>query len=277
MSKPLAFLNLPTPALMGVLNVTPDSFSDGGKFNSVTQAIYHARKMISEGADILDIGGESTRPGAAEVSIAEEIDRTAPIIDALRTAGVTTPISIDTRKAAVAKAALAAGAAMINDVSALSFDPELADIAAQSGTPICLMHAQGTPEVMQKNPSYGNVVQEVHAYLKSRIETATAAGIARDKIIIDPGIGFGKTLDHNLSLIRNLSAFHDLGCPVLLGVSRKNFIGVITDVQDPADRVIGSVTVALTAFSQGVQIIRAHDIKPHAEALAMWRALRDEA
>ena len=270
---PLSFLDLPTPALMGVLNVTPDSFSDGGKFTDAGKAVVHARQMVDEGADILDIGGESTRPGAQEVSVAEEIDRTAPVIAALRDGGIATPISIDTRKAAVAEAALQAGADIINDVSAMSFDPGLAEIAAKTGAPICLMHAQGTPETMQNDPRYANVVDEVLSYLGERVAVAIKAGIARDQIIIDPGIGFGKTLDHNLELIRNLSAFHQLECPILLGVSRKRFIGTITDVQEPADRVIGSVAVALSALSQGVQIIRAHDIKAHREGLAMWSAL----
>lgn len=273
-ARPLNLLNLPTPTLMGVLNVTPDSFSDGGKFTDASIAVAHAKSMVAAGADILDIGGESTRPGAAEVSVTEEIDRTAPVIAALREHGVTVPISIDTRKSPVAEAALQAGANIINDVSAMSFDPEIADIAVKNGVPICLMHAQGTPESMQDDPRYEDVVGEVLRYLEERIKVATDAGIAKDKIIVDPGIGFGKTLDHNLALIRNLAEFHALDCPVLLGVSRKRFIGTITDVQEVADRVIGSVTVALEGLAQGVQIIRAHDIKPHSEAFAMWHALR---
>ncbi|RLJ60162.1 dihydropteroate synthase [Litoreibacter meonggei] len=260
-------------ALMGVLNVTPDSFSDGGEFMAPDKAIAHAKKMIAAGADILDIGGESTRPGAAFVPEVEEVARTAPIITALRSAGVETPISIDTRKAAVAEAALSAGASMLNDVSAMTYDTAMAATAVRSGAPICLMHAQGDPETMQKDPYYDHVLLDVFDYLKERIAVAEAAGIAKDRIFVDPGVGFGKTQAHNLSLIRGLSLFHTLGCPILLGVSRKRFIGNIAGVERAEDRAFGSVSLALEGIRQGVQIIRAHDIEAHSQAFALWRAM----
>ena len=203
----------------------------------------------------------------------EEIARTAPIISALRAAGVGATISIDTRKAAVAEAAFAAGANMLNDVSAMTFDGAMADTAARSGTPICLMHAQGDPETMQKNPHYDDVLLDVFDYLAARVAAAEAAGVAKDCIIVDPGVGFGKTQAHNLTLIRGLSLFHTLGCPILLGVSRKRFIGNIAGVARAEDRASGSVSVALEGIRQGVQIIRAHDIEAHQQAFALWRAL----
>ncbi|WP_394196453.1 dihydropteroate synthase [Litoreibacter albidus] len=260
-------------AIMGVLNVTPDSFSDGGRFTAPDAAIAHAKAMIATGADILDIGGESTRPGAAVVPEAEEISRTAPVIAALREAGVDVPISIDTRKAAVAEAALKAGATMLNDVSALTFDADMARVAASAGAPICLMHAQGDPETMQDSPHYDNVLLDVYDHLAARVAAAEAAGIARSRIILDPGIGFGKTQAHNLALVRNISLFHTLGCPILLGVSRKRFIGNIAGVDQAEDRASGSVSVALEGLRQGVQIIRAHDIEAHRQAFSLWRAL----
>jgi dihydropteroate synthase len=275
LSAPRVIPSLPKgrAALMGVLNVTPDSFSDGGKFTAPQAAIAHAQAMVAAGADILDIGGESTRPGAALVPEEEEIARTAPIISALRAAGVGATISIDTRKAAVAEAALAAGANMLNDVSALTFDGAMAKTAARSGTPICLMHAQGDPETMQKNPHYDDVLLDVFDYLAARVAAAEAAGVAKDRIIVDPGVGFGKTQAHNLTLIRGLSLFHTLGCPILLGVSRKRFIGNIAGVTRAEDRASGSVSVAMEGIRQGVQIIRAHDIEVHHQAFALWRAL----
>lgn len=261
------------PQIMGVLNVTPDSFSDGGQFDDLDAAVARARSMVAEGADILDIGGESTRPGADYIDPLEEIARTVPVIAALRGHGVTTPISIDTRKAQVAQAALQAGATMLNDVSALTHDPEMAQVAAASNAPICLMHAQGDPATMQKDPHYENVLLDVYEHLAERIDAAEAAGIPRSKIIVDPGIGFGKTQAHNLTLLRGLSLFHALGCPILLGVSRKRFIGTITGTDRAEDRMIGSVAIALDAIRQGVQILRVHDIEAHGQALAMWDAL----
>ena len=275
LSAPRVLPGLPKDraSVMGVLNVTPDSFSDGGKFSAPDMAIAHAQAMVAAGADVLDIGGESTRPGAAFVSEDEEIARTVPIIAALRAAGFKTPISIDTRKAAVAKAALLAGATMLNDVSAMSYDGAMGSVAQEFGAPICLMHAQGDPETMQENPHYDDVLLDVFDHLAARVVAAQKAGIAKNRIIIDPGIGFGKTQAHNLTLIRGLSLFHTLGCQILLGVSRKRFIGNIGGAARAEDRASGSVSVALDGIRQGVQIIRAHDIDAHRQAFALWRAL----
>jgi len=268
----LCGLTLDRPRIMGILNLTPDSFSDGGRLTDPAMAVAAARAMAGP-ADILDIGGESTRPGAEPVPVAEEIARTAPVIRAIRDAGITTPISIDTRNAATARAALAAGADMVNDVSALTHDPEMAALVAGAGVPVCLMHAQGDPRTMQADPRYGDVVAEVSDWLEARIAAATAAGIARERIVIDPGIGFGKTLDHNLTLLRWLSVFHDLGLPLLVGASRKRFIGTISGVERPADRLAGSLAVALHAAGQGVQVLRVHDVAETRQALDLWRAL----
>lgn len=270
---PVSGLTMDTPRLMGVLNLTPDSFSDGGLHAGTGDAVSRAQEMLAEGAEILDIGGESTRPGAEEVPVDEEISRTCPVIEALRAKGVTAPISIDTRKSKVGKAAFRAGATILNDVSGFSFDPQMADFVSQSGMPVCLMHAQGTPETMQDNPNYDDVVVDVYDALAERLATAEAAGIPRDNVIVDPGIGFGKTLEHNLALLRNISVFHGLGVPILLGVSRKGFIGVIGNVQNPADRAPGSLAVGLEALRQGVQVLRCHDIDAHRQAIALWRAL----
>jgi dihydropteroate synthase len=268
----IAGLDMGRVNLMGILNVTPDSFSDGGKFERPDEAIEHAFAMMDAGADILDIGGESTRPGAAYVSSKDEIARTAPVISALRQA-CAVPISIDTRKADVAAAALTAGATMINDVYAFTHDPDLARVTATAGAPVCLMHAQGDPEVMQDNPDYADVLLDVYDFLDERIEIAVSAGIARDQIMIDPGIGFGKTIDHNLQIMNRMSLFHSLGCPILLGASRKQFIGTIGNEPDAASRLGGSIAVALAGAAQGVQIIRVHDIKQTKQALALWQAV----
>ena len=270
---PIAGLSMNRPQLMGILNVTPGSFSDGGQFLAPEAAISHARGMVADGAAMLDIGGESTRPGAAEVPVEEEISRTAPVISALTGAGIGVPISIDTRKAPVAGAALKAGAAMINDVAAFTFDPALAPLAAETGVPVCLMHAQGTPEHMQDNPRYGDVLLEVYDALQAYVTQAEAAGIPRSRIAVDPGIGFGKTTDHNLALLAGISLFHGLGCPILLGASRKRFIGVIGNEQDAAARMPGSVAVALGAAAQGVQLLRVHDMKETRQALDLTEAV----
>ncbi|MDP7150180.1 MAG: dihydropteroate synthase [Paracoccaceae bacterium] len=269
---PIAKLAFDSPSIMGILNVTPDSFSDGGRFNDTDIGERHAQAMIQAGADIIDIGGESTRPGAAEVPAADEAARTVPVIEAIR-ASSDIPISIDTRKASVARKAIAAGANLINDVSAFSFDPSLTSVANQTDTPVCLMHAQGDPETMQNDPYYANVLLDVYDYLQSRVEHAVAHGIARDRIIVDPGIGFGKTLDHNLRLLKGLSLFHGLGCPILLGVSRKRFIGTIGDAPKADMRAPGSIAVALAGVSQGVQIIRVHDVAETSQALKLHMAL----
>ncbi|MGR3570435.1 dihydropteroate synthase [Brevirhabdus sp.] len=271
---PLAGLDWSAPRLMGILNVTPDSFSDGGRHFDRSAALDHASRLIEGGGDILDIGGESTRPGAAEVAVAQERDRTEPVIRALRERFAEVPISIDTRKAPVAKAALAAGATILNDVSALSFDPDMAALAAEAQAPICLMHAQGDPQTMQKAPRYDDVVLDVFDYLAQRVDHAVAAGVDRSRIIVDPGIGFGKTQAHNLALLRNLSLFHALGCVILLGASRKRFIGTIGGADVAADRVPGSLAVALHGARQGVQILRVHDMIETRQALALWRAVQ---
>ncbi|MBZ4689089.1 MAG: Dihydropteroate synthase [Cereibacter sp.] len=271
----LAGLGMDRPRLMGILNVTPDSFSDGGRFAAPEQALAQARAMAAE-ADILDIGGESTRPGAAEVAMAEEIRRTAPVIAALREAGLRAPVSIDTRKAAVAEAALAAGGDIVNDVSAMAFDPAMAAAVARSGAPVCLMHARGTPETMAGETGYADVLLDVYDYLNERIEAAVAAGIARERIIVDPGIGFAKTAEQNLALIRRLSLFHALGCPVLLGASRKRFIGALGGAEQADRRMPGSVAVALAGAAQGAQILRVHDVAETRQALRLWQAMNGD-
>jgi dihydropteroate synthase len=257
---------------MGILNVTPDSFSDGGLFEDPSVAVAHAREMQTAGVDIIDIGGESTRPGAAVVPVAQEIARTAPVIAAIRTQSAV-PISIDTRKAPVAQAAIAAGAGLINDVAALGFDPDLARVAVDAGVPVCLMHAQGDPATMQHDPRYDDVLLDVYDFLAARVAVAEAAGIPRDRIVVDPGIGFGKTVAHNLALLGGLALFHGLGCPILLGASRKRFIGTIAGADNAADRVAGSVAVAVHGVRQGVQILRVHDTYETRQAVDLELAI----
>jgi len=272
----IAGLTMDRPRLMGILNVTPDSFSDGGRFDAPEVALAQGRAMAEAGADCIDIGGESTRPGSDPVPAADEIARTRPVIMALGKAGVTAPISIDTRKAEVAGAALDAGAAMVNDVAALSFDRDLAPLVAARGVPLCLMHAQGDPKTMQDDPRYDDVLLDIYDYLAERIAAAEAAGIHRDRIVVDPGIGFGKTLAHNVALLRGIAVFHGLGCPVLLGASRKRFIGALGGgaAAGQADlRVPGTVAVTLAAIQQGVQIHRVHDIVEAKQALRLWQAV----
>ncbi|MEO0744572.1 MAG: dihydropteroate synthase [Pseudomonadota bacterium] len=258
--------------IMGILNVTPDSFSDGGRHDTVAAAVGHAQRMVAAGATIIDVGGESTRPGATPVPEAEEVRRTAPVIAALRDAGVIVRISIDTRKASVAAAALDAGADIVNDVSGFTHDADLAPLCAARGVPVCVMHAQGDPQTMQENPFYENVLLDVYDFLHERIATLEAAGIPRSHITADPGIGFGKTLAHNLTLLNRISLFHGLGVPILLGASRKRFIGTLGHAPQAADRAPGSVGVALAALAQGVQMLRVHDVAEHAQAIALWRA-----
>ena len=268
----LCGLTLTRPRIMGILNVTPDSFSDGGSFTNVSAALAHAQAMQGD-VDIIDIGGESTRPGADHVTEDEEIRRTAPVIQALRDAGLTTPISIDTRRAKVAEAAIKAGANIVNDVSALTHDPDLAAFCAENDLPTCLMHMRGTPQNMQDAPHYDDVVDEVLGELTQRIDAACAAGIRRENLIVDPGIGFAKTQDHNLTMLRGLAALHGTGLPILLGVSRKRFIGSIGQATEAKDRVAGSVAVALYGVSQGAQILRVHDTKETAQALRLNMAI----
>jgi dihydropteroate synthase len=271
---PVAGVAWDAPRIMGIVNTTPDSFSDGGRFAGVPEAAAAARAMAAAGADMLDIGGESTRPGATVVPEAEEIARTAPVIAAL--GGVGVPVSIDTRKAAVARAALAAGATLVNDVSALGFDAEMAAAVAGSGAALALMHAQGTPETMQRAPTYDDVVLDVYDFLEARVAAAEAAGIDRARILIDPGIGFGKTEAHNLALLRSLAILHGLGCPILLGASRKRFIGRIGGADRADARGPGTLAVTLAAVAQGVQLHRVHDVAELAQGLRLWRALGSE-
>lgn len=272
---PLCGLDWGVPRIMGILNVTPDSFSDGGHFAGFDAARAHAAQLVAEGADILDIGGESTRPGAVEVPVTDEIARTVPLIRALRRDGITVPISIDTRKATVAAAAIEAGADFVNDVSALTWDRDMGRVVAQAGVPICLMHAQGTPQTMQIDPKYDDVVLDVHDWLADAKARAEDAGIAPAQVILDPGIGFGKTLEHNLALIQRLGMLHDLGCVILLGASRKRFIGTLSGVEAARERMAGSLAVALHGAAQGAQILRVHDVAQTRQALALWQALND--
>lgn len=270
-----AGLSMDVPRLMGILNVTPDSFSDGGKFLGEAAAVAQARAM-AVGAEIIDIGGESTRPGAVEVAIDDEIARTLPVIRALRTGGLTAPLSIDTRKAPVAEAALQAGASIVNDVSAFDFDPALGPLVATAGAPVVLMHAQGVPATMQDNPLYADVLLDVYDALAARLARAEALGIDRARIVLDPGIGFGKTQAHNLALLRGLSLLHGLGCVILLGTSRKRFIGAIGGADRPEDRAPGSIATALAGVAQGVQIVRVHDVAETRQALRLWQSLNTE-
>ena len=269
---PVAGLTLDVPRIMGILNLTPDSFSDGGEFYAHDAAMAQVARMLDEGAHILDIGGESTRPGAREVPVDEEIARTAPVIEAIRADGIDAPISIDTRKAPVARAALAAGAGLINDVSAFAFDADMPALAADAGVPVCLMHAQGRPETMQDDPRYTDVLLDVYDSLETSVARAEAAGIPRARILVDPGIGFGKRDPDNLALIGRISLFHALGCPLLLGVSRKASIGRIGAIPDAHDRGPASAAIGLWALGQGVQMLRVHDTQVHRQMIALWRA-----
>lgn len=272
---PVAGLTMDVPRIMGIINTTPDSFSDGGKHHAAEAAIAGARAMIEAGADILDIGGESTRPGAAEVPVDEEIARTAPVIEAIRQ-GSAIAISIDTRKAPVATAALDAGATLVNDVAGFTFDTALAPLCVARGVPVCVMHAQGDPETMQDDPRYDDVLLDVYDFLAARIDALVAQGIPRAHIVTDPGIGFGKTRDHNLALLRGLALFHGLGCPILLGASRKRFIGTIGGEPRAEARVPGSIAVGLAALAQGVHILRVHDVHDTLQALRLWQAARGD-
>jgi dihydropteroate synthase len=259
---------------MGVLNVTPDSFSDGGHFLSTGAAVAHATELVAQGADLIDIGGESTRPGAPEVPEADEIARVAPVIEAIRAAGITTPITVDTRKAAVARAAVQAGASAVNDVSALLHDPHMAKTCAELAVPVALMHMAGTPETMQNAPAYGSVVAEVAAWLEARIVHAVAAGICRERLCVDPGIGFGKTVRHNLLLLKGLDQFTRLGVPVLVGASRKSFIGTLLAQPDPAEREWGTAATVAWAVAAGARVVRVHKVAEMAQVVRLTDAIR---
>jgi len=257
-------------ALLGVVNITPDSFSDGGRFLGSEAALAQGRLLAAEGAAIVDVGGESTRPGADPVPAAVELERVLPVIAGLVAEGIA--VSIDTSKAEVARAALAAGAVLVNDVTALRGDPGMAGVVAASGADVCLMHMLGEPRTMQDDPRYDDVVAEVEAFLAERADAAVAAGIPRDRIALDPGIGFGKTLAHNLALMRALPRLGALG-PLLLGVSRKRFLGAITGREVASDRVAASVAAALYCYRGGAHLLRVHDVRATADALAVERAL----
>lgn len=258
------------PLVMGICNVTPDSFSDGGKHHDLDKAVAAAMQMETDGAAIIDIGGESTRPYSDPVATDEELSRVIPVIEALR-GRLTIPISIDTSKAAVAEAAIRAGAEIINDVTGLEGDPNMANVAAKSGVGVCVMHMKGTPQTMQDDPVYENVVEEIRGYLIARKQFCLSAGIEHDRICLDPGIGFGKTHQHNLDLLRGVHRFTDLESPILIGHSRKGFIGnVIGD--KTADRTAGTLAVSLAVAAAGAHVIRVHDVKPTMDALKLFAA-----
>ena len=268
-------VRLDQPQVMGIVNATPDSFSDGAQFADSAAAATAGADMAANGAAIVDVGGESTRPGAAAVWEGDEIERVVPVIRQLAAGGAA--VSADTRKADVMTAAIEAGARMVNDVSALTYDARSAEVVAASGVPVVLMHHQGPPETMQENPHYDDLLVEVYEWLEERIAAAVEAGIKRERILIDPGFGFGKKLAHNLELMNGLALFHSLGCPVVIGASRKRTIGALSG-EAPADRrVAGSVAFALKAVEQGVQIVRVHDVFETLQALRVWRGMRDQA
>lgn len=268
-------LRFDAPSVMGIVNLTPDSFSDGGRLAGTEAAAACAIDMAAAGAAVIDVGGESTRPGATAIWAGDEIARIEPLLTRLAGAGVL--VSVDTRKAEVMSRALSLGPAIINDVSALTFDPEATGVVVASRCPVVLMHHRGDPQTMQDDPRYDDVLLDVFDWLERRIDDCVASGIARDLIIVDPGIGFGKSLRHNLELLNNLSMFHGLGCPVLLGASRKRFIGALSNEAPAQQRLGGSVAVALGAMAQGVQLVRVHDVMETVQALHVWRGLRDAA
>lgn len=268
-------LDLARPCIMGVLNVTPDSFSDGGDYSDVTAAVERGLEMVEQGAGILDIGGESTRPGAPAVSPDAELERVIPVIEGLRH-HTRIPLSIDTRKAPVARAALVAGANFVNDISGLSFDNDMAAVVAAAGAGLFLMHTRGCPEQMQKNTDYQDLLAEVVNFLRAAVNKARAAGIGADRLAVDPGIGFAKNVAGNLALLKHLSALHQLGCPILLGTSRKSFIGRILHQDDPRQRLYGTLATVALGVAQGVQLFRVHDVLPARDtALVAW-AIREQ-
>lgn len=258
--------------IMGILNVTPDSFSDGGLFYDKEKAVSHALEMAGQGADIIDIGGESTRPGADEISIDQEIDRVVPVIEALRNQSDII-ISIDTYKSKTARYALEAGADIINDISGLNFDPEMSEVAAKYDTPVIIMHIKGTPKNMQNNPHYNNLIDEIKGYLKNSIKKAVEAGINRQKIIIDPGIGFGKSVKDNYIILNRLNEFLDIDCPVLMGVSRKSFIGKLLDLSEN-ERIMGTAAAVAVSVVNGADIVRVHDVAEMAEVVRVADSIK---
>jgi dihydropteroate synthase len=268
-------IRLDQPQVMGIVNATPDSFSDGGQFADAAAAAQAGADMAAQGAAIIDVGGESTRPGAKPVWEGDEMERVVPVIRQVSLGGAA--VSVDTRKADVMTAAIEAGARMINDVSALTYDGRSAGIVAASSVPVVLMHHQGAPESMQDDPRYEDVLIEVYLWLAERIEAAEDAGISRDKVMIDPGFGFGKNVGHNLELMNGLALFHSLGCPLVVGASRKRTIGALSGEAPVEKRLGGSITFALKAVEQGAQIVRVHDVFETVQALRVWRGLRDQA
>jgi dihydropteroate synthase len=259
-----------SPRIMGILNVTPDSFSDGGEWFGFDEAVAHARELISDGAHILDVGGESTRPGAGPVDVDEELSRVVPVVATLRDAGA--QLSVDTMKLTVAEAAVEAGATYVNDVTAFRHEPELAGFVADRGCDCCLMHMLGEPRTMQENPVYDDVVDDVRAFLEERARFAVAAGVREERIMVDPGIGFGKTLQHNLQLLRRLDEIVALGFPVVVGTSRKSFLGRLTGREDPHDRVAATLATTVLALERGASVFRVHDVAPTRDALAVVTA-----
>lgn len=264
-------LPLDKPLIMGIINVTPDSFSDGGMSASPRLAVDLAERLVADGAHILDVGGESTRPGAQPVGLQEELDRVLPVLEGLK--GCAVPVSVDTYKPEVMRAAIAAGASMVNDVNALRAPGALAAVAA-SDAGICLMHMQGNPQTMQDDPRYGDVVAEVRDFLAGRLRAAERAGVGRERIVADPGFGFGKKTEHNLALLRHLDSFQELGVPLLVGLSRKSVLGGITRRNVAEERVYASVAAALLAVAKGAAILRVHDVRATRDALAVWEAVR---
>lgn len=269
--------NKPATRIMGILNVTPDSFSDGGEFHDFDAALAQAEQLISEGADILDVGGESTRPYADPVSLKDELARTIPVIEKVHTQFPLIPISIDTTKAEVARRALAAGATIINDISALRKDPEMISVACDRGVEIIIMHMQGSPEDMQDRPSYDNVIDEIVDFFKRQLAFLQEQGIKLENVTIDPGIGFGKNLDHNLSIIKHLDQFKSLGCQLLLGHSRKSFLGLLTEAESGRQRDLPTAVVSALAVAQKVDIVRVHNVEATRQALQVAEAIASAA
>ena len=268
-------VRLDQPQVMGIVNATPDSFSDGGQFANAAEAAEAGARMASEGAAIIDVGGESTRPGARSIWEGDEIERIVPVIRQLSAGGAA--VSVDTRKADVMTPAVEAGARMINDVSALTYDARSGEVAAAANVPIVLMHHRGAPEVMQDDPRYDDVIVEVYLWLEERISAALDAGVARENILVDPGFGFGKNVGHNLELMNGLALFHSLGCPLVIGASRKRTIGALSGEAPVERRLAGSIAFAMKAAEQGAQLIRVHDVFETVQALKVWRGLRDQA
>jgi dihydropteroate synthase len=266
-----AGLSLARPRVMGIINVTPDSFSDGGETLAAADAIRRGRRLLADGADILDIGGESTRPGAKRVDAATEIARVVPVVEAL--AGEGALVSIDTRHVPVMAAAIAAGARIVNDITALTGDPESLKLVAGGGVSVVLMHMQGEPGTMQDDPRYGDAARDVFDYLTGRVAACEKAGLARDRIAVDPGIGFGKTVDHNLRILKRLDLYRGLDCPLLIGLSRKSFIARLSRGEPPKERLAGSIVAALAALQRGVRLFRVHDVAETVQAFDVWQAV----